>query len=360
MIGRGLEVPGLQALTEGKPVFINLPHTLFIQDFWSLLPRDQVVIELLETVEPDEQVLDACRRLRKQGYQLALDDFIDSPEWQVMLPFASYVKVDFIETTEQEQAEFARRLIPRGICMLAEKVETQAEVDTAKAAGYQFFQGYFFSKPVMVSGKGESGTRMNYLRLLRELDRPEMEVDEVERIISLDSSVSYRVLRAVNSVHAGVRSEVASIKQALVLLGSDQLRKWACVWVLAELGQDKPAGLIVETIRRARFCELLAAAAGIDAPSNESFMLGLFSTIDAIVGRPKEDVLAEISVSEPVKEGILGGEGTFTTLLRCAIEVERGDWTTCNETITILGVTDEQVATSHAKAAEFAAKADSD
>ncbi len=89
VISRGLEVPGLQALTAGKPVFINLPRTLFIEDFWSLLPRDQVVIELLETVEPDEQVLDACRRLRKQGYQLALDDFIDSPEWQVMLPFAS-------------------------------------------------------------------------------------------------------------------------------------------------------------------------------------------------------------------------------------------------------------------------------
>lgn len=357
VISHGLGMIGLDVLTAGKRAFINLPRNLLVEDFAFILPPKRVVIELLETIEPDDDVVAACRRLRQRGYQLALDDYVDSPEYQEMLQFATYVKVDFIETPQAEWIAIARRLIPRRIRMLAEKVETEDEVDAATAAGYQYFQGYFFAKPVMVAAKDVPGFRLNYLRLLQELNRRELDFDQVEAVVSQELSISYRLLRAINSAAFGLRSEVKSIRQALVLLGPDQMRKWACVWGLAGLGQDRPAELITETIRRARFCELLGVAARVEAPTTELFLLGLFSTIDAIVGRPKAEILEEISIPDEIKAGILGGPSVFATLLRCAFACERGDWDACTQAARELGVSEAQVSDSLIAATEFATQA---
>lgn len=357
VISHGLGMIGLDALTAGTRAFINLPRNLLVDDFAFILPASRVVIELLETIEPDDEVLDACHRLHTRGYQLALDDFVDSPAYKVMLQFADYVKVDFVATPEAEWTAIARRLIPRGIRMLAEKVETQAEVNGARKVGYRYFQGYFFAKPVMVAAKDVPGFRLNYLRLLRELNRSDLNFDQIEALVRQELSISYRVLRAINSAAFGLRSEVKSIRQALVLLGSDQMRKWACVWGLAGLGQDKPAELIVETLRRARFCEILGEAAQIESPLTEPFLVGLFSTIDAIVGRPKDEILDEIAIHGEVREGILGGANVYGTLLRCAVACERGDWEVCAQATGALGLTEAQVSEGLLAATEFAHRA---
>ncbi len=354
VIATGLGMIGLQALTGGAHAFVNLPRNLLVNDFAFILPRQRTVIELLETITPDREVTDACRRLKRRGYKLALDDFVYSPEYDVLLPFMDFVKVDFQVSDKAERRAMARRFIPRGIRMLAEKVETREEVDTAIAEGFKFFQGYYFSKPVMVAAKDVPGFRLNYLRLLRELNRPALDFDQVEEIVSHELSISYRVLRAINSAAFGLRSEVRSIRQALVLLGPEQMRKWACVWGLAGLGQDRPVELIVSTIRRARFCELLGALTELDILSTELFLLGLFSTIDAVMGRPKEEILEELSIPTASKEALMGGDTPLGIILQCAVAIERGDWDACSAASETLGVSEEKIAKCHLDASSFA------
>lgn len=354
VIATGLGMIGLEALTGGAHAFVNLPRNLLVNDFAFILPRQRTVVEILETVKPDREVIEACRRLKRRGYKIALDDFVDEPEHEVLLQFTDFVKVDFQLTAEAERKAIARRFIRRGIRMLAEKVETQEEVTEASAEGYKFFQGYFFSKPMMVAARDVPGFRLNYLRLLRELNRPQLDFDQVEEIVSHELSISYRVLRAINSAAFGLRSEVKSIRQALVLLGPEQMRKWACVWGLAGLGQDRPVELIVSTIRRARFCELLGGLSHLDILSTEFFLLGLFSTIDAIMGRPKEEILEGLSVPTATCDALLGADTPLGSLLACAIGAERGDWDACSAAGAVLDVTEAEISKCYLEASAFA------
>jgi EAL and modified HD-GYP domain-containing signal transduction protein len=354
VISTGFGLIGLQALTGSGMAFVNVTRTLLVEDFAFILPPRRTVVEILETVEPDTDVLAACARLKRGGYLLALDDFVDKPESRELLPFADFVKVDLLHTSESARRSIAGHLRQKGIRLIAEKVETREDADAASASGYKFVQGYFFSRPVMVASKDVPGFRLNYLRLLRELNRPTLDFDEVESIVSQELAISYRVLRAINSAAFGLRSEVRSIRQALVLLGPERMRMWASVWGLAGLGQDRPTELLVSSVRRARFCELLGPTATPDAPSDELFLLGLFSSIDAIVGRPQEEILADLALSPPVADALLGGDSPLGRLVRCATAMERGAWPEAQDHAKALGVTEEMVAKCHVEASAFA------
>ena len=189
---------GLETLTGGKRAFVNFTRDLLVDEMALLFPSEQLVVEILENVEPDEEVLDSCRRLKQAGYSLALDDFCFERNYESLLKLADLIKVDFLSTTSKERCEKSQQLTDQRITLLAEKVETQEDFEEAVRLGYTYFQGYFFSKPVVVSQRGIPGFEVPYIQILQSVRRPEIDFAELERIIKSDLSLTQQLLVPVN------------------------------------------------------------------------------------------------------------------------------------------------------------------
>lgn len=354
VISDGMMVMGLDSLTGGKRAFMNFARSALVNDFAMVLPHDRVVVEILETVEPDKEVVAAVIRLKEAGYQVALDDFVDDQRYAPLLDLVDFVKVDFLATADPaSRAAVAARLAPRGIRLVAEKVETREAVDEATASGYTFFQGYFFARPIMVPAKDVPGFRLNYLRLLKEINEPRTNLDKLEAIMKQEVSMAFRVLRYINSAAFGFRSEVTSIRHALVLMGEGEVRRWASVWAMAGLGKDRPLELVVTSTLRAKFCELLAIAAGLTDRQSEMFLAGMFSVIDAIIGRPIDEILKSLSVPADVRDALLGRQNGVRAAMDCALAYERGDWAASAEAGGRMGVAESAIAESYLTAASW-------
>lgn len=297
---------GVEKLLAGKRAFINFPRDLLIGEFASVLPSQTVVIEILESVEPDPEVIAACRSLKGRGYLLALDDFIPRECYDPLAALADIIKVDFRTTPEAERRALIRRYGQDGIRMLAEKVESLEESARARDLGYAYFQGYFFARPVIVAGRQIPSLKLNCLRILQEIHRPELEYGQMENLIRRDVSLSYKLLRYINSAAFAWHSRIESIRQALVLLGEQEIRKWVSLVALPDLALDKPSELVVSAILRARFCELLAPWAGLPDRKADLFLMGMFSLLDAMMDRPLAELLAELHLAGEVRDVLLG------------------------------------------------------
>ena len=293
-----------ERLLAGKRAFLNFPRTLLVEDAASVLPPRSTVIEVLETVEPDSEVMDACRRLRKQGYQLALDDFVPQKAPHPLIPLADFLKVDFRATTPAEQKSAAARF-GNQLRLLAEKVETRDEFRRATKQGYEYFQGYFFARPEILATRQIRGTKLNYLRILSELHRPEMDFQKLTELLKREHALAYKLLRFVNSALFARPEPIESIHQALTLVGEDAARKWLMVVGLLDLTADRPAELASNTLVRARFSELLADHCGLGGRREDCFLMGMFSRLDAMLGRPLEDVLTELNLHEEIVRALL-------------------------------------------------------
>ena len=251
-------VIGLESLTRGRKAFINFTKNLLMDETATILPKDLLVIEILEDVMPSKGIITACKKLKDSGYVLALDDFVFEPKFTPLIKLADIIKVDFKLSGEEERRLLIQKFSSTKIKFLAEKVETQKEYEQAKEMGFSYFQGYFFSKPVIISSKDIPGNKINYLNILHEINLPEVDFNRIEGIVKHDVSVSYKLLRFINSAFFSFDAEVKSIKQALVLLGINEFRKWMSLIILKGMSEDKPKELLVISISRARFCELIA------------------------------------------------------------------------------------------------------
>lgn len=316
---------GMENLLGDGKGFINFTRKSLLCDYASVLPKRQIVVEILENVEPDAEVMDACRRLKKQGYVLALDDFVYDARYDGLLKMADIVKVDFFVSDIDERRRMAEAFKPLGIKMLAEKVETREEYDQALEMGYDYFQGYFFSKPVIISKKDVPGFKINQLRILQMVNEEEMDFRGLSDLIQNEMVITYKLLRVVNSAAFGIQNKVTSIKQALNFLGENGIRKWASILLMAGLGEEKPQEQVVSSLVRAKFCELLSCVPGWQNRGASLFLIGLFSQLDAIVGRPLPELLAELPLKEEISDGILG-KGELSVTLNLIEALERGEW----------------------------------
>jgi len=296
---------GLQRLTDGHRAFINCPKDFLLRDYISLFPRDHVVVELLENIEPDQDVVNACRRLKQNGYLLALDDFVDTPDWAPLVALADFIKVDFRLTTPMEQSALSERYAGKGIRMLAEKVETQEEYSVAMKMGYSLFQGYFFCRPEMVRQRAIPASKLVYLELLQAISSPEFSLKLLASKIKHEASLTFKLLRYLNSAAFGFRTEIHSISQALGLLGEREVRKWIAVVFIGVMADGKPDELMTVPLVRGRFCELLAPHIGMADQASDLFLLGLLSVMDAILDQPLDIVLSELAVRNEIKEALL-------------------------------------------------------
>ena len=287
---------GPDSLTAGRKAFVNVTRRVLTEGLYSVLPSDWLVIELLETVEPDQEVVAACRALKEAGYLFALDDFVDGPGYEPLIELADFIKVDFMASPPEERRRLAQRYSSR-VHLVAEKVETPDDVRSGLELGYEYFQGFFFCTPEIISRREIPPLKLNYLRFIQEVSRPDLDFDQVERIVKQDVSLTVKLLRFLNSAAFGYGGRVSSVKQALILLGDRQVKKWATMIALGEMAEDKPRELVVTCLVRARLCELLAPVCGFIDHSHDLFLVGLLSLVDAIVGRPIVEVVGEMPLS---------------------------------------------------------------
>lgn len=347
---------GVEKLLAGKRGFINFPRKLLVEGCASILPKETAVIEILETVEADEEVMAACRKLKRRGYLLALDDFVPR-DGAGLTRLADIIKVDFRATSAAEQQALVSRYGRRGIRMLAEKVETQAEFERARRMGYVYFQGYFFARPVIIQGQEVAGFKLNYLRILQEIHNPELEYKRLEELLKPEVSLSYKLLHYVNSAAFGFTRSIESIREALVLVGEDEIRKWISLVVLPQLAGNRPAELVLTAVVRARFCELIARPAGLGRRAPELFLMGLFSLLDVMMNRPLKELLGQLHLVSDVCAALLGEARSGTSLAdvhALVLANERAEWDTLSAAAGRLGVAREQIAELYVNALGWA------
>jgi c-di-GMP-related signal transduction protein len=340
---------GFDTLTDGRKGFMNVTRTLLVTEAGSLAPPATSVLELLESIEADPEVIDACRTLKSAGHSLALDDFVPNSGADRLLPYAKFVKVDVLATTAETRLSIAQKLLPRGIRMLAEKVETREMFDAARADGYTLFQGYFFCKPKTLSSAALPTSNVTHLHVLAAINQRDLTVTAVEDLVKHEAALTYRLLRCVNSASSGLHQEIHSIRQAVVLLGVDRIRKWASVWAMAGLNGRGCSEVVTVAILRARCCELLGNPLG-EAAGAELFLLGLCSLLDTMLGRPIASVIDGLPLSQDTRGALLGQDNLSRRVLDAVIMHERGAWDGAEEAAARAGISQIDLAVAHAEA----------
>lgn len=332
---------GFDVLCDGQRAFINCTRELLLKDGITLLPSEQTVVEVLETVAPDDLVIASCQRLKVAGYTIALDDYVANDPREPLAAFADIIKVDFERTNRADQEALVKRFASQGKRMLAEKVETQDQFVAAQDMGYVYFQGYFFRRPEVLKAREIPTNRINYLRLLASVSSDEMDLREVEGIIKTEASVLYRLLRYLNSPIFGMRNEIRSIRHALALLGEREIRRWIRLVTLVSAGEEKSSDLVLSALVRARFCELV----GMKIPRSQSdlFLIGMISMLDAILEVSMEEILQKIALEKEIKAVLSGAGGRLKPVYDLMIAQEAGKWEAAKQSAELLRITESEI-----------------
>jgi c-di-GMP-related signal transduction protein len=318
---------GIQTMTEGVPAFVNCTREFLVSDFLTLMPKETVIGEILETVLPDAEVMAACRRMKQLGYRLALDDYCDSAEGRQLMEVADFVRIDVPMTSFAEQERLVGYCHERELLVLAEKVETDEHFKRCQEIGYDYFQGYFFCRPQIVGRRSVPANKRVYLELLRAANEEQFNLQKIGMIFKRDVSLSYRLLRYLNSAAFAFPSEIHSIPHALMLLGERAMRKWISLVSVAALGDSVSDDLLRLPLLRAMFCELIGQRCGIQKDAGELFLMGLLSVMDVLLNMRMIDVLKEILVGEDIKKALLGQGGTERYLKWCwTMRLEHGSY----------------------------------
>ncbi len=313
---------GLDALVGGRLCFVNATREFILNDFALLLPAGRVALEIGRSVAIAPDVTAKLRELVGMGYLIALDDFVARADSLPLLEIAHLAKFDVLSFTDDQLQDQVEALAPYSVKLVAEKIEDYETYERCKATGFDLFQGYFFCQPKTVTGKGIPTNRLSQMQLVAALQNPNVELEELNDVISRDLGVSYRLLRFINSAYFSLPRKVSSVKEALVLLGQRNVRSWAMLVTLAGI-DDQPSELVRTALARAKMCELVAQA--IDAPDPEiHFTTGLFSVLDAFMNMRMEDVLSELPLAPEVSHALLSFEGPVGDVLSWVLAYENG------------------------------------
>jgi len=313
---------GMERLTDCKPAFINLTRSFFTDMPPIPFDPDKVVLEILEDIPVDDALIASVKVLHNQGYQLALDDFVFDEKWQPLLPYVSLIKVEITEETLPDMAKRIAPLRELPVQLLAEKVETREQFRQLHELGFDLFQGYFFARPDIVAEKHLSESQLVLTRILSELNNPETELQELASLIGQDPALSFKMLRLINSASVGLRREIDSIQQAVVLLGMERVRAWAMLFVMAKSGNSSRE-LLNLGLLRANLCQRLSRLYNKGKPDS-AYTVGLLSILDGILSMPMQRALEELPLPEPVRLAIGEHGGEYGQILNLAIELESG------------------------------------
>lgn len=322
MVNTFLEL-GIDQIAGTAQAFINLTGNFFLSHSYEVLPTKNVVLEVLESIEPTPLVMQALVQARQHGYQIALDDFIVRDSHRALLEVADFVKVDILALTSQELLEQIQVLKQYPVRLLAEKVEDQDVFELCHKLGFEYFQGYFFCKPQIVEGVKLSSNRMAIVLLLAKLQDPDIEIKDLEELVKNDLALSLKLLRYVNSASVGLPRAVDSIAQAVGMVGTERMRQWASLLVLANTG-EKPSELMRVALIRGRMCQELSRLQG--ASPSQGFTVGLFSVLDAYFDCGMKQLLANLPLSSEIRLALIERQGPLGEILTCVMLYERGEW----------------------------------
>jgi EAL and modified HD-GYP domain-containing signal transduction protein len=332
--------------------FVNCTRDALVSGLVTLLPAATTVLEILEDVEPDDELLDACRKLKKAGYRFALDDF--SPDG-FSLPFlevASYVKVDFRASDAATRRRIYKMVDGSNARLIAEKVQTLSDIDAAREEGCEFFQGYFFSKPLIVSSRLIPQSHLTYLQLIAELAVTPSNLDKIERLVMSEPALCYRLLRLVNSALYGLRTPVSTVRSALMVVGDDEVRKLVTVGMASVFQDGHSKSLVSVALERARFCELLAPL--LQEPAGKLYLLGMLSMFDALLQKPMTQIMDMLPIPDDMKTVLLGRQNSLSVVLNLIRCNESGDWHGCEEIREALGLTATKALTIYTQSVHWA------
>ncbi|MDL2273945.1 HDOD domain-containing protein [Oscillospiraceae bacterium OttesenSCG-928-G22] len=316
---------GIQQITNNKRAFINFTNNLLLEEVATLFPNDILTIEVLENVLPTKEIVEKVRTLKRKGYMIVLDDFILTEGYYELIILADIIKIDVLATSLAECETIISKLYRRNLRFLAEKVETQEQYEACKKLGFTLFQGYFFSKPTIISGQSLSPLPANYLRLMRAVNRSDFSFKNVALIIKQDVALTYRLLKLVNSAYFSFRSRIKSVLHALVVLGTVETRKWVSLMAMMGLSEGQSDELPRLSLVRARFLELVGPSFGLQ-DKDELFLLGLFSLLEVIMSKPFDEIFASMNVPENIERTLIDGNSIYTDVYTLLLAYERGDW----------------------------------
>ena len=343
---------GLDVLCDGRRAFVNCTREVLVKDYITLLPSSQTVAEILEIVPPDDQVQAACQRLKEAGYWIALDDFVANDPRAPLTEYADIIKVDMRRTTPEERVDLVKRYGPWRCRMLAEKVETREEFLTARNAGFLYFQGYFFRRPEVMATREVPVNRLNYVRMLQAVSRPELDTREIENLVKSEVTLCYRLLRYMNSAAFAFTNEIHSVRHALSLLGEREVRRWVRLIAMIGAAQEKSSDLVLTALVRARFCELMSPK--IPHGDSDLFLMGLLSLMDTILEIPMSQVMESISLDHETKAVLLGGVSCLRPLYKLMLAHESGEWEQTAELSRSVGLSESEVAELYWQAMQWA------
>ncbi|ESP90487.1 EAL and HDOD domain-containing protein [Pseudoalteromonas luteoviolacea] len=318
---------GLEDLTDGKPAYINFTLETILKGYPTMMGRDQLIVEILETVQPGKRLLAAVQDLKSKGYKLVLDDYKHQKVWRHFYPFIDQIKVDMLVTSIEEIHELKQAIEPyKNIELVAEKVETYEQYQLALELGFTLFQGFFFAKPEMVQTKALPPSEMTLAELLYETSSVDVDLKRITQVFERDVNLSYKLLRYSNSAAFKRRAEISTIKQALVVLGNQELKKFLSLLFASQVASEKPMELIRLSLTRARFCELIAIKHNKMKDTGMAFLTGMMSLMDAILDETMQSVMQKLPLTIDIKDALLLGEGMLAKYLRLVTSYEQANW----------------------------------
>ncbi len=345
---------GIEKITGSKPCFINFTEELLLKNIPAAFPKNRLVVEILEDVEPTPEVVEACRKIVEQGYTIALDDFVYEHKFDPLVKLASIIKVDLTVTPIDTVAKMLHKMARfEHLKFLAEKVETYEEFEKALKLGFTYFQGYFFSHPEKIYIKELSSVKVNLLRLFAEVSQKTTTVSRLQEIVSADLALTYKLLRYLNSAHFYLIEKVESVSRAIAYLGSRRFRRFVMLVLVSEIASEKPEELVRLAVVRAKFCELLAEKGRYKDHSDKLFLVGLFSLIDAMLDKSMKELLRGLPLVDDVKAALINETGPYAPVLKAVKYYEQGLREECLDCLDQMAVAGSDLGDVYLQAVEY-------
>lgn len=344
---------GIDRIAKNGRVFINFTRDLIVQRLYEALPKEKIVVEILEDVMAEDEVVEAVKDAKKQGYTIALDDFVFMEHLEKLVALADIIKIDFLELSKEEIKKQVEIYKKYNLKLLAEKVEDEDTFKFALDLGFSYFQGYFFQKPVIEAKTDIAPYQMSILKAMAVVNNPESEPEELIKIISGDIYLHTKILAFVNSPFFGLKHKINTIKAAVGILGLRRVKEWLNIMYVSKLSEEKPEELIILSSVRAKMASFLAPYFSLD--EDNAYLLGMFSLMDSILNLPMEIVLKEFDyLSEELKAALTGRENNYKKLLDFIKMFEFGDFDRAYEIVKDTSLNIEKVNDYYFKSIEFA------
>lgn len=352
---------GFEEISGTSKAFVNFTAAMLLYKIATLFPKQNLVVEILEDVEPTDEVIRACRNLKNSGYMIALDDFVFKPGYEAFIELADIIKVDFRMTTRRsERMNIIKQYGNGRIRFLAEKVETHEEHQMAISMGYSLFQGYYYCKPVLVKTQGIPPSTLNHLHLIKVLEKRDPDFDELVEIIEKDVAFTYEILKIANSVYYYRGNAMTSVRRAAITMGLNELKKWAYITALRKIGGTSQDIIIKTSVQRAKFLELLCEKNGWAQYKRELFTLGLLSMIDVLTGCEMSSILPELPLADEAKRVLSASydKGVKSLCFRLMLAYEQGNWKELQTLCESRSISLAQIVEAYTEAVKWANRCD--